>query len=304
MSFLRLILRSAAPLVACAGLAGAQLPDATTLGGLRWRSIGPVNMAGRITDVEAHPSEPKTFYVAGATGGIWKTVNAGTTFVPLWEKAPIASMGDLAIAPSNPKIIWAGTGEEDSRNSVAPGYGIYKSVDGGVTWQSMGLEKTQHIGRIVVHPTNPDIVYVSALGALWATNPERGLYKTTDGGKTWTLSKFISDRAGFVDIAMDPRDPNMLYASSWERIRKPHYLKSGGPGSALWKTTDGGSTWKEIKGGGFPATTKGRINLAIAASSPDIVYAMVEADSVRGAKPQRLLSGSIARRMPARHGRG
>ncbi len=272
-------------------LADAQIPDATTLNGLRWRSIGPVNMAGRITDVEAHPSQPKTFYVAGATGGIWKTVNAGTSFVPLWEKSPIASMGDLAIAPSNPKIIWAGTGEEDSRNSVAPGYGIYKSVDGGVTWQSMGLEKTQHIGRIVVHPTNPDIVYVSALGALWGTNPERGLYKTVDGGKTWTLSKFISDRAGFVDVAMDPRNPNVLYASSWERIRKPHYLKSGGPGSALWKTTDGGTTWKEIKGGGFPATMKGRINLEIAPSNPDIVYAMVEADSARGAKPQRLLSG-------------
>jgi photosystem II stability/assembly factor-like uncharacterized protein len=271
--------------------AGAQTPDAFTLNGLRWRSVGPVNMAGRITDVEAHPGQPKTFYVAGATGGIWKTVNAGTTFIPLWEKGPIASMGDLAIAPSDPKIIWAGTGEEDSRNSVAPGYGIYKSVDGGVTWQSMGLEKTQHIGRIIVHPSNPNIVWVAALGALWSTNAERGLYKTVDGGKTWTLSKFISERAGFVDLAIDPRDPNVLYAASWERIRKAHFLKSGGPGSALWKTTDGGTTWKEIKGGGFPETMKGRISLAIAPSNPDMVYAMVEADSVRGAKPQRLLSG-------------
>ena len=288
---MRSLLRLAAPTLFLAGVASAQTPDATTLNGLRWRSIGPVNMAGRITDVEAHPSAPKTFYVAGATGGIWKTVNAGTSFVPLWEKGPIASMGDLAIAPSNPNIIWAGTGEEDSRNSVAPGYGIYKSLDGGVTWQSMGLEKTQHIGRILVHPTNPDIVYVAALGALWATNPERGLYKTIDGGKTWTLSKFISDKAGFVDLAMDPRDPNVLYATSWERIRKAHFLKSGGPGSALWKSTDGGTTWKEITGGGFPATTKGRINLALAPSNPDMVYAMVEADSVRGAKPQRLLSG-------------
>lgn len=291
MTTSRYVLRALAPLLALASVANAQTPDAATLNGLKWRSIGPVNMAGRITDIAAHPSQPKTFYIAGATGGIWKTVNAGTTFVPLWEKGPIASMGDLAIAPSNPNIVWAGSGEEDSRNTVQPGYGIYKSVDAGVTWQSMGLEKTQHIGRIVVHPTNPDIVYVSALGQLWGTNAERGLYKTVDGGKTWTLSKFISDRAGFVDVAMDPRDPNVLYASSWERIRKPHFLKSGGPGSALWKTTDGGTTWKEIKGGGFPATMKGRISIEISQSNPDMVYAMVEADSVRGAKPQRLLSG-------------
>ncbi|MFI5280653.1 MAG: WD40/YVTN/BNR-like repeat-containing protein, partial [Gemmatimonadales bacterium] len=269
----------------------AQVPDSATLASLRWRSIGPVNMAGRITDVEGDPHNPKVFYVAGATGGIWKTINAGTTFIPLWNHEPISSMGDLALSPSDPKTIWAGTGEEDSRNSVSPGYGIYKSTDGGVTWNSMGLEKTQHIGRIVVHPTNPNIVYVAALGALWGSNPERGLYKTTDGGKTWELSKFISDKAGFVDVAMDPRDPNTLYAASWERVRGPYYLKSGGPGSALWKTTDAGKTWREVKGGGFPETPKGRICIAVSASNPNIVYAMVEADSVRGQKPQRLLSG-------------
>jgi len=215
---------AAAPLAGQAG--GALSPDSATLAGLRWRSVGPVNMAGRITNVEAHPGNPTTFYVAGATGGLWKTVNAGTTFVPLWEQAPISSLGDVAIAPSNPRIVWLGTGEEDSRNSVQPGYGVYKSTDGGVTWQSMGLEKTQHIGRILVHPTNPDVVWVAALGALWTTNPERGLYKTTDGGKSWTLSKFISDKAGFVDLAMDPRNPDVLYAASWERIRKGHYLKA------------------------------------------------------------------------------
>jgi photosystem II stability/assembly factor-like uncharacterized protein len=270
----------------------AQTPDAATLAGLRWRSIGPVNMAGRITDLEVDPRHPKVFYIAGATGGIWKTINAGTTWIPLWERQPIASLGDLAIAPSNPDIIWIGTGEEDSRNSVQPGYGVYKSTDGGITWNSMGLEKTQHIGRIVVHPTNPDIVYVAALGALWGTNPERGLYKTTDGGKTWALSKFISDKAGFVDIAMHPRDPNTLYAASWERIRQPQLFKSGGPGSALWKSTDAGATWTEIKGGGFPETPKGRINIVIAESNPDILYASVEADSVRGATPKRLLSGT------------
>ena len=200
-------------------------------------------------------------------------------------------MGDIALAPSDPKILWAGTGEQNSRNSVTPGYGVYKSVDGGATWQSMGLEKTQHIGRIVVHPTNPNIVYVAALGAQWASNPGRGLYKTVDGGKTWTMSKFISDKAGFVDVVMDPRDPNTLYAASWERVRKPAFLRSGGPGSALWKTTDGGASWHEIRGGGFPETQKGRMNIQVSRSNPNIVYVMVEADSIRGKKPQRLLSG-------------
>ncbi len=273
--------------------ASAQLtPDSATLAGLAWRSIGPVNMAGRITSLAVNPKRTKEFYVAGATGGVWKSVNAGTTFFPVWdEDGPIASLGDIAVAPSNPDIVWLGTGEEDSRNSVQPGYGVYKSTDGGVHWQSMGLEKTQHVGRIVIHPTNPDIVYVAALGAQWATSADRGLYKTTDGGKSWTQSKFISDRAGFVDVAMDPRDPNVLYAASWERLRKPSSFKSGGPGSGLWKTTDAGATWQEVKGGGFPATMKGRITVKLAPSNPDVVYAMVEADSLRGVKPAQLLSG-------------
>ncbi len=287
----RLAVVFATLLAALAPLAHAQTPDAATLKALKWRSIGPVNMAGRITDVEAEPKNPKVFYVSGAAGGIWKTVNAGTTFFPLWDQEANASMGDIAIAPSDTKIIWAGTGEQNSRNTAAPGYGVYKSLDGGLTWKSMGLQKTQHIGRIVIHPTNPNIVYVAALGAMWTSNPERGLYKTTDGGNTWQLIKFISDKAGFVDVTMDPRDPNTLYAASYERLRKPAFLKSGGPGSALWKTTDAGKSWTEIKGNGFPATEKGRMNVVLAPSNPNIVYVMVEADSVRGAKPQQLLSG-------------
>jgi len=181
-------------LVAPVASSVAQTPDPATLAGLKWRSIGPVNMAGRITDVEADPRNPKVFYVTGAGGGVWKTVNAGTTFFSIWDKGPIASIGDIAIAPSNANILYVGTGESNSRNSVAPGWGVYKSTDGGVTWQSLGLEKTQHIGRIVVHPTNPNIVYVAALGALWKDNPERGLYKSLDGGRTWALSKFVSDK--------------------------------------------------------------------------------------------------------------
>src|SRR5919205_666939 len=233
---------------------GAPLLDSLTLSGFRWRAIGPANMAGRITDVEGIPSPSKTFYVAAATGGIWKTTNAGTTFRPVFDVGRVSSMGDLAIAPSDTNQVWAGTGEEDSRNSISPGGGIYKSTDGGRTWKLMGLEATQHIGRIVVHPTNPNIVYVAALGHAWGPNPERGVYKTTDGGQTWKLVKFINDHTGFVDIAMDPSNPEVLYASAYERVRGPYYLKSGGPGSGLWKTTDGGRTWTQVTGGGFPET--------------------------------------------------
>ncbi len=243
----------------------------------RWRSIGPTNMGGRVTDVEGVPGPSKTFYVAGAASGIWKTTNNGTTFEQVWSDERVVSMGDLAIAPSNPNIIWAGTGEEDSRNSISPGGGIFKSVDGGDTWQAMGLVETQVIARIVVHPVNPDVVYVAALGHIWGSNPERGLYRTKDGGQTWELVKFVSDRAGFVDLVMHPRDPDVLFAAAWERERGPYYLQSGGPGSGLWKTTDGGDTWTEVVGDGFPTGEKGRIGLAIAPSSPRTMYAMVEA---------------------------
>ncbi|MEI2721231.1 MAG: glycosyl hydrolase, partial [Gemmatimonadales bacterium] len=193
--------------------------DSTTLNAFRWREIGPANMQGRVTDVEGIPSPSRTFFVAAAAGGIWKTTNGGVTFRPLFTNERVVSMGDLAIAPSDTMQIWAGTGEDDSRNSVSPGMGIYKSMDGGLTWKLMGLEKTQAIARIVVHPTNPQVVYVAALGAIWNSNPERGLYKTTDGGQTWRLVKFVSDKAGFIDVAMDPTNPNVLFASSYERVR-------------------------------------------------------------------------------------
>ena len=276
-----------------AGSLSAQLNtplDSTTLAGFRWRAIGPANMAGRVTDVEGVPGNPKIFYVATATGGIWKTINAGTTFFPLFDKERVISMGDIALAPSNPNIIYAGTGEEDSRNSISPGGGLYKSTDGGRTWKLMGLEATQQIGRIVVDAADPNVVYVAALGHAWNSNPERGIYKSTDGGTTWQLAKFVSDKAGFVDLVMDPKDHNTLYASSWERVRGPYFLKSGGPGSGLWKTIDAGATWKEIRGGGFPETTKGRIGIAVSPSNPQVVYAWTEADTLphplgRGVKP-------------------
>jgi hypothetical protein len=261
--------------------AAPPLVDAV-LEGLPWRSIGPANMSGRVTDIEGIPSPSRTFYVAAAAGGIWKTTNGGVTFKPIFQHERTASMGDLAIAPSDTLQIWAGTGEEDARNSISPGYGIYKSVDGGEMWTHMGLEKTEHIGRIVVHPTNPDIVWVAAMGATWRENPERGLYKTTDGGRTWRNTKFINNRTGFIDVVIHPTNPDVLFAASWERIRGPYFLQSGGPGSALWKSTDGGETWAEVKGGGFPETMKGRIGIDIARSSPDVMYALVEAESPDG----------------------
>jgi photosystem II stability/assembly factor-like uncharacterized protein len=256
--------------------------DSATLAGFRWRTIGPANFEGRVADVVGIPSPSQTFFVASAAGGIWKTSNGGVTFRPVFDDQRVISMGALAIAPSDTQQVWAGTGEQNSRNTIEPGRGIFKSTDGGLTWHPMGLEKTQHIGRIVVHPTNPNVVYVAALGAAWAPNPERGLYKTEDGGQTWRLVKFVSDRAGFVDVALDPKDPNIVWAASYERMRGPYFLNSGGPGSALWKSTDAGATWTEIRGGGFPATPKGRISLAVYPQDPAIVYAMVEADSVRG----------------------
>jgi photosystem II stability/assembly factor-like uncharacterized protein len=255
---------------------------------LRWRPIGPANMSGRVTDVEGLPSPSKTFFVAAAAGGIWKTTNNGQTFRPVFDDQRVVSMGDLAIAPSDPEQIWAGTGEEDSRNSISPGGGIYKSVDGGLTWELKGLEATEHIGRVQVHPTNPDVVYVAALGALWRSNPERGLYRTKDGGESWELVNFVSDRAGFLDVKIHPRNPDVLFATSWERERGPYYLQSGGPGSALWKSTDGGDRWEKVEGGGIPETELGKMNVAFAPSQPEVMYLMVEAAAPEGSEEDNL----------------
>jgi hypothetical protein len=255
------------------------------LGAVEWRSIGPANMSGRVTDVEGIPGPSRTFYVATAAGGVWKTTNNGTTFRPLFQSERVASLGDIAIAPSDTMQVWVGTGEEDSRNSISPGAGIYKSTDGGATWRLMGLEQTEHIARVVVHPSNPDIVWVAAMGATWRTNRERGLYKTTDGGRTWQLKKFVNDSTGFIDLVIHPREPDVLYAASWQRIRTPFSLHSGGRGSALWRSADGGETWTEVKGGGFPETMKGRIGIDISRSNPDVLYALVEAAAPDGHDP-------------------
>ena len=273
-----LVLGASAPNVS------AQSLDSATLSGLKWRTVGPANFQGRLSDVVGIPGPSKTLFVAAAGGGIWKSANNGVTWRPVFDDKPVISMGVLAIAPSDTNVVWAGTGEPNSRNTIEPGAGVYKSVDGGSTWTLMGLEKTQHIGRIAVDPRDKDVVYVAALGAAWKANADRGLYKTTDGGKSWNLVKFISDRAGFVDVQIDQKNPDVLYASSWERYRTPYSLNSGGPGSALWKSADAGRTWMEIKGNGYPEGTKGRIGLAIAPSNSDVVYALTEALSLAPTK--------------------
>ena len=267
---------TAGPFAASAQLT-EQVPD-QVWETFRWRSVGPTNMGGRVTDVEGLPSPSKTFYVAAAAGGIWKTTNNGITFRSIFDDPRVVAMGDLAVAPGDPSQIWAGTGEEDSRNSISAGGGIFKSTDGGDSWEFKGLRETQVIGRVVVHPLDPDIVFVAALGQIWGSNPERGLYRTTDGGDTWDLVKFISEKAGFVDVALRPGDPNTLFAASWERVRGPWFLNSGGPGSALWKSADGGTTWSEVAGNGFPTAMKGRIGIAISVSNPDVMFTMVEAE--------------------------
>ena len=275
----------------------AQQPDSASLAALRWRTIGPANHQGRVVDVAGIPWPSRTFYVASAGGGLWKTTNAGTSFRPVFENEHVSSGGMIAIAPSDTNTVYYGTGEPNSRNSMSPGNGVFKSTDGGKSWQSVGLQATQHIGRIVVDPRNKDVVYVAALGHAWGANKERGLYKTTDGGKTWTLAKFINDSTGFVDVALDPRNPDVVWASSYQRVRGPYFLYSGGKGSGLWKSTDAGATWTEVKGGGFPETTKGRISIAISLSSPDVMYTMVEADTnpnpkkAPGVKAQKSPSG-------------
>ena len=242
-----------------------------------WRSIGPANMGGRVDDIAIVESNPSIIYIGFATGGIWKSTNNGTTWLPIFDKYPVSSIGDIALAPSNPDIIYVGTGEPNNRQSSSFGAGIYKSTDGGQTFEAIGLKDTQSIARVVVHPKNPDIVYVAAVGHLFGPNQERGLYKTTDGGKTWTNTKFIDENTGFTDVVMDPSNPNVLIAASYQRRRTPWGFNGGGPGSGLWKTTDGAKTWTRLRGNGLPDNPMiGRIGLDLARSKPSTIYASIE----------------------------
>jgi photosystem II stability/assembly factor-like uncharacterized protein len=242
------------------------------------RNIGPAGMSGRVTAIDAVHTDPDVIYVGTASGGLWKSENGGVAWTPIFEKEATASIGAVAIQQSNPSVVWVGTGEGNPRNSLNGGYGIYKSLDGGKNWKLMGLEKTRHIHRVVIDPTNPDVVYVAAIGSPWGEHPERGVYKTTDGGQTWNKILFVNNKTGAAELVIDPTNPNKLIAAMWEHKREPWFFNSGGPGSGLYVTHDGGKNWeKRTDEDGLPKGDLGRIGIAIAASNPKIVYALVEA---------------------------
>ena len=278
---------------AAAAAAPAPAPDVdksfqSAISSLKFREIGPATMGGRIDDIEVPPNDPRTIYVATAAGGILKSTNGGTSWTNLFDKESVPSVGDIAISPSAPAIIWAGSGEANNRQSSSWGNGIYKSLDAGKTWKLMGLAGTMHIARIVVHPTNPDIVWVAAVGNLWAPSAERGIFKTTDGGKSWSHVLRVNDDTGASDIAVDHESPNILYATTYQRRRTVFGFNGSGPGSGLYRSVDGGETWTKLTKG-LPYDTEnppnprpenleetGRNAVSIYAKDTNIVYALIE----------------------------
>jgi photosystem II stability/assembly factor-like uncharacterized protein len=253
----------------------ADAPENAALRSLRWRSIGPANPGGRISVVEGIPGKPEVFYVSGAAGGIVKTMNGGTTFTQIFDDQVVASIGDIAVAPSNENIVWVGTGEGDPRNSTSFGNGVYRSDNGGTSWTHVGLDDTERIKRVVVHPTNPEVAYVCAVGHAWGPNEERGVFRTTDGGKTWSKILYKNPTTGCSDLAMDPSDPKTLYAGMYTFMRKPWRFDSGGGETALYKSTDGGDTWNKLTNG-LPTEPMDRPGIAVSISNPSVVYLITE----------------------------
>lgn len=255
----------------------AQNPQlkSSTVAGLRFRNIGPAASSGRIIDIAVNPKNFSEYYLATAGGGVWKTQNAGTTWKPIFDRQGSSSIGCVTIDPNNSNVVWVGSGENNAQRSIAYGDGVYKSTNGGKTWKHMGLKKSEHIGKIVVDPRNSNVVYVTAQGPLWRTGGDRGLYKTEDGGKTWKKVLDISDKTGVSDLIIDPRNPDVLYATAWQRFRTVFSMLSGGPESGIHKSTDGGKTWRKIQNG-IPGGDLGRIALAVSPVNPNYVYAIVE----------------------------
>ena len=252
-----------------------------SLGAFKLRSIGPALTSGRISDFAVDPRNKSAFFVASSSGGVWKTVNAGTTFTPVFDAQGSYSIGCVVLDPSNPNVVWVGTGENNNQRSVAYGDGVYKSVDGGASWKNVGLKASEHIGMIAVDPRATDTVYVAAYGPLWSPGGDRGLYKTTDGGKTWAAVLTVDENTGISEVHLDPRDPDVLYATAHQRRRHVFTQISGGPGSAVYKSADAGKTWEKIVAG-LPGGDLGRIGLALSPVVPNLLYAIVEAQEDNG----------------------
>ncbi len=253
----------------------AAVHQSGTYGGLAFRSLGPAVTSGRISDFAVNPGNSAEYYVATSSGGVWKTVNAGTTYTPIFDGQGSYSIGCVALDPGNPNVVWVGSGENNNQRSVSYGDGVYKSENGGKTWKNMGLKNSEHIANVVVDPTDPNIVYVAAYGPVWSDGGDRGVYKSTDGGETWTNVKSVSAYTGCSNLIMDPRNPKVLYAAFHQRQRKVYTYIGGGPESAVFKTTDGGATWKKLDG--LPGGEVGRIGIDISPVNPDVLYAVVEA---------------------------
>ena len=280
--------------------AAAPAPDTSKLaklaGNLKFRSIGPALTSGRIADVVVDPTNPKTWYVATAAGGVWKSVNAGTSFTPIFDGEGSYSIGAIAIDPKTSSTVWVGTGENNAQRVVAYGDGVYRSLDGGATWKNMGLRESEHIGRIIIDPRDPKVIFVAAQGPLSNKGGDRGVYKTVDGGVTWTRVLFVNEWTGANDVQMDPRNPDVLVATMWQRQRRTCCYVAGGPGSGVWRSTDGGKTWTKSQAG-FPTEELGRIGLSMSGAAPGLLYAVVEAANAKGGTYRSLNAGASWERM-------
>ena len=255
--------------------------SADTFSGLKFRLLGPGAASGRVMSIAVNPKNKFEYYVGVASGGVWKTVNDGRTWTPAFDGERSYSIGWVALDPNDSSVVWVGTGESNSQRSVAYGDGIYRSDDGGKNWQNLGLKKSEHIGRVVVDPRDSKVVYVAAEGPLWGAGGDRGLYKTTDGGKNWKAVLSISENTGVGDVALDPANPDIVYAAAYQRRRHVFTMIDGGPESAIYKSTDAGATWNKLKEG-LPKVDMGRIGLSISPADPNVVYAAIEAADGKG----------------------